>query len=445
MNNVENQNIKIVYNWIGPRGPIPNTELPNVLQFAAVSNSATTHTNNFWCDSIWHLIFCNKEGYTIGGTHYLGEFDVFVYPIQITWRISFENYFTFGGGILEYSDTPEHIKHLIRIRNGFILIEDSAEAHVTKNQLKTMHDYFQQHNIPMNKVIYVNGCSNAVELYEKFCKENGFTRSDQKMNMVSFPISADSLSQYFDHHNPQVPEYDVERIPEKLFLSWNRRFKNHRTAIALGLDKFGLVDRSYMSMGLLHPENSFVEFPKTLNEFNYYFVLDLSITDDDIINFRKKLPLVLDGETDIVKMCQDFEDKNRHYYQNSLVSIITETNFDDVEVTLTEKSFKPSKEKHPFIIVGATGTLKAIRAMGYKTFNDFWDESYDLIEDPRQRITKIIQVCREIASWDNNKIIDFRRKVKPILDHNYEQLKIRPSVMTAQAVRNIVFTIINKN
>ena len=151
----------------------------------------------------------------------------------------------------------------------------------------------------------------------------------------------------------------------------------------------------------------------------------------------------MDGETDTVKMCQDFEDKNRHYYQNSLVSIVTETNFDAMEVTLTEKSFKPSKEKHPFIIVGAAGTLKAIREMGYQTFGDFWDEGYDLAQDPRERLTRIIDTCKYIASWDENQIKDFRRKVKPILDYNYERLKIPPSVMVAKRVRDKIFTTLN--
>ena len=440
---MENEVIKILYNWLGPRGPIPNTEVPNLLQVTAVSQTASTNSRHFWTDSIWHLIFCNKDGFDLGQTHYINPNQVFIYPIQMTWRIPFDNYFYFGSGIFEYSDTPNHVIHLIRCQNGFVLIEDSAEAHVTRNHLVCMHDYFQQHNIPMNKVIYLTGCSNAPELYEYWCLEKGYTRLDQKMIMVPYPISADSLSSYFHAYKPEVPEYDTERVPEKLFLSWNRRFREHRISMALGLDKFGLVDRSYMSMGLVHPENAFSEFPKSTSNFNSYYVGNLGITNEDVTNFRNKLPLLFDGETDTVKMCQDFEDKNRHYYQNSLVSIVTETNFDAMEVTLTEKSFKPSKEKHPFIIVGAAGTLKAIREMGYQTFGDFWDEGYDLAQDPRERLTRIIDTCKYIASWDENQIKDFRRKVKPILDYNYERLKIPPSVMVAKRVRDKIFTTLN--
>lgn len=440
---MQDQNIRVVYNWLGPRGPIPNTELPNILQLASVAQSGYTDSKHFWTDSIWHLVFCNKEGFDLGSTHYLNPDIPFIYPIQMTWRIPFDNYFYYGAGIFEYADTPDHVRHLITVRNGFLVIEDSAEAHVTRSHLRVMHDYFQQHRMPLNKVIYLTGCNNAPELYENYCMERGYNRPDQKMIMVPYPISHDSLSSYFVTHKPQVPEYDTERVPEKLFLSWNRRFREHRISMALALDKFGLVDRSYMSMGLVHPENAYSEFPKSIGEFNYYYLSGLGVTDEDVARFRSKLPLVLDGETDTVKMCQDFDDKNRPYYQNSLVSIVTETNFDALEVTLTEKSFKPSKEKHPFIIVGAAGTLKAIRDMGYKTFSEFWDESYDTCLDPRERLTRLINTCNYIASWDDEKIRDFRRRVKPILDHNYERLKIPPSVMVAQQVREKILNVLN--
>ena len=108
------------------------------------------------------------------------------------------------------------------------------------------------------------------------------------------------------------------------------------------------------------------------------------------------------------------------------------------EVTLTEKSFKPSKEKHPFIIVGAPGTLQAFRDMGFRTFNEIWDENYDNIPDPRQRMFAILNLCKYIGSWNEEQIKEFRRKVKPILDHNYETLKIRSSTIVASKIRKLI-------
>lgn len=427
--------IKIVYNWIGPRGPIPNTEVPNLLNISSSLEDVQVSTNRFWADNIWPLIFCNQQDYQLHPATYLDHQDTFIYPFTLTWRIPFTNYFYNDCGLLEYGYTPNHIKHLVRLHKGYFLIDASAEAWIENQHLTAMHSYFQFHSIPMSKVIYLTGCMNANVLYDKWLESKGYTNPTQKMKVMSFPVSQDALAIYFNVYNPKVPEYDTEKIPDKLFLSWNRRFRDHRIAVATGLEKLGLVDRSYVSMGKTDPENVNITVQGT---FNSYYTADVGVTNDDVERLVNKLPLVLDGETDTVKMCQDFDDVNRPFYQNSLVSIITETNYNANEVTLTEKSFKPSKEKHPFIIVGAQGALQSLRDMGFKTFGEFWDENYDNIPDPRQRMTAIMSVFKYIGSWNDDQIKDFRRRVKPILDHNYETLKIRYSIIVANKIKELI-------
>jgi hypothetical protein len=434
------EKIYVAYNWIGPRGPIPNTEVPNILNLVSVTNSANTNSHHFWCDSVWHLIFCNKEGYDLSSTVYLNHNDTFIYSFPITWRIPFTSYFHKGGGLLEYSDTSGQVLHLVRHCKGFILIEDSAEAHVERSHLQAMYTYFSENFIPLNKIIYLTGCANAQALYDEWCLIKGITETRDKMNIFSYPTSQNSLATYFKSWKPQVPEYDTDRVPEKLFLSWNRRFRAHRTAMAFGLDKLGLVDRSYISIGLTDPENSAMHITHTLQD---HLLHAFNITPEDKIRFVNKLPLVLDGQNDVNKMCQDFDDATRPFYQNSLISLVSETNFSENEVSLTEKSFKPVKEKHPFITVGVNGTLKAIRDMGFKTFGEFWDESYDNIVNPVERMTTILRICQQISTWNNEQIIDFRRRVKPILDHNYEVLKIEYSHVVAARVKDRIFQITN--
>lgn len=429
--------IKIVYNWIGPRGPIPNTESPNLMNVASVLDGVKTSSNKFWADNIWTLIFCNQLNFDLSPATYIDNRDMFIYPFTLTWRIPFETYFYNDCGLLEYGFTPGHIIHHVRASRGYFLIDASAEAWVEDSHLRAMHTYFDYHKIPLEKIIYLTGCMNANKIYDEWLISKGITDPTQKMKLISFPISQDSLAIYFKVWSPKVPEYDTERVPEKLFLSWNRRFRDHRISLALGLDKLGLVDRSYMSMGKNDPENINI----TINDvFNPYYISDLQIDNNDINNFINKLPLVLDGETDTVQMCQDFDDRTRPFYQNSLVSIITETNYNAKPVTLTEKSFKPSKEKHPFIIVGAPGALQAFRDMGFKTFSDFWDENYDNIPDPRMRMSAILNVLKYIGTWNDEQIKDFRRKVKPILDHNYETLKIRSSKVVSDKIRIMMLT-----
>lgn len=429
------EKIKVVYSWIGPRGPMMNTELPNILSMAAVAQGAQTSSHNFWADNIWHVVFNNpEEDYALASTMMIDHRDTYIFPFTLTWRIPFESYFLPKSGIMEFSHCPQHIIHHVRNSKGFFLLDMSAEAYVKDQQLDLMHSYFRYHNgIPMNKIIYLTGCMNAQELYEDYCNRRGIDIHD-RMILLSFPISQDALALHLGS-NPPVPEYDVEKVPEKLFLTWNRRYRPHRTMLTLGLEKLNLVDRSYVSMCERDPENRSITFSSTVHP-NIMTYLNLS--NQDVDKFVYKLPLVLDGETNVNQMCQDFNNAARNYYQNSLVSIVTETNFDSPELTLTEKSFKPSKEKHPFMIMGVQGCLKALRDFGFKTFGEFWDESYDDIGDPYIRMNAILKICDDIGRWDEHKIRDFRRRVKPILDHNYEALKTKSSRIVSKRIKQII-------
>lgn len=430
--------IKIVYAWYGPKGPIWNTELPNILTFCDRADSAKTNSHNFWTDELWPKIFRNKkEGYVLWTNSELGPDDIFIYPFSLTWRIAFQNYFLGKTGILEYGHVDPHTIHQVRTGKGFFLIDLSVEAFIQEDQLLAMHSYFNEtHGLPMNKIIYLTGCMNAQELYEQFCaRRNIPNRPDQRMNLLSYPSSQNVYSRQLSTGDLLEPNYDTELVPEKLFLCWNRRFRPHRTELALALDKACLVDRSYYSLNERDPEHPEMKFKNTIDLFSNPA---LNLTSEDALQLMSKLPLVIDNHNEITQMCEDKEMLARNYYTNSLVSIVTETNFHLPEVTLTEKSFKPAKEKHPFILVGSTGALASMHKLGFKTFNEFWDESYDSIADPRARLAAIVDVCKTIGSWNEQQIVDFKRKVKPILDHNFNVLRTSPSEWISEQIAQTV-------
>jgi hypothetical protein len=233
------------------------------------------------------------------------------------------------------------------------------------------------------------------------------------------------------------PEYNTETIPSKLFLTWNRRFRSHRINLLLGLEKLNLVDRSFISVGVVDPEQAHLTFAQVAGDGNPALGTDRSHVE----RFFSRLPLELDHETSLLEMCSDLSGKTGDFYSNSLLSVVTETNYEANEVTTTEKTFKPLMHRHPFIMVGAARTLASLKNMGYQTFDRWWSEQYDNIYDPNERMREILRVCEEIGTWDNEKILQFKREVKPILDHNYEIVKKD----IAETVATEIDAVIRKN
>jgi hypothetical protein len=107
-----------------------------------------------------------------------------------------------------------------------------------------------------------------------------------------------------------------------------------------------------------------------------------------------------------------------HDYQTSWIDIVLETLFDDQRLHLTEKSLRPIACGVPFVLCGTQGSLKYLRSYGFKTFHDFFDESYDEIGDPNQRLLAVIRTMKTIKDRDLVNDSHVRFEIQKICDHN---------------------------
>lgn len=103
----------------------------------------------------------------------------------------------------------------------------------------------------------------------------------------------------------------------------------------------------------------------------------------------------------------------------SFVYVVTETCFWETKKHLTEKIFKPIVAKQPFILLGCANNLEYLKEYGFKTFGSWWDESYDKIENPLERINAVVDIVEKICSLDNKTLEDMLVDMQAVLDHNY--------------------------
>jgi hypothetical protein len=467
--------VKVVWSWHGPKGPIWNTELPNILTLSAVSEGVKgMGSRHFWSDDIWNQQFSKLkdkfEMYTTQGIEH-DDPRPFIYPFSMTWRVPFETYFNNASGVLEFSHMPSYLIHLVKSANGYIMIDHSVEAFMSDTELEAMFVYFHKdHQLPMYKIIYLTGTTNAQYVYDTWATRNNISPDrEHRMKVIPYCSSREIFYSFYvnGHHTLDTgeimpplgePEYDVNHVPQKLFLTWNRRYRRHRVLLVLLLEKLNLIDRSFISFQKIDAERVSSTYEGQIEHLKMdsvghargpiggidFYGAGEDIIDDEICNrLGQRLPLIIDGETDINQMCEDFG-YTRDFYRDSLVSLITETNYHQNECTLTEKSFKPLYNKHPFIILGVPGALQAIRDMGFKTFSDFWDESYDTLQDPSHRFMVIKEQIEKIALWNEQQILEFRRNVKPILDHNYHMFAEPGSVAISNQIYNHITENFNK-
>jgi len=75
------------------------------------------------------------------------------------------------------------------------------------------------------------------------------------------------------------------------------------------------------------------------------------------------------------------------------------------EVFVTEKTFKPLLVGHPFLAIGGRFQLRHLHALGFKTFDNVVDESYDNAEYPLERQRLVIKELQRICN-DNINLLD---------------------------------------
>lgn len=76
-------------------------------------------------------------------------------------------------------------------------------------------------------------------------------------------------------------------------------------------------------------------------------------------------------------------------YTTSRFSIITESQYAEPRGIISEKTFNAIVALHPFVIISSFGSLKELQRLGFKTFGDHFDESYDQCAN-YQRLDRVL-------------------------------------------------------
>ena len=105
-------------------------------------------------------------------------------------------------------------------------------------------------------------------------------------------------------------------------------------------------------------------------------------------------------------------------WNTSFLHVVSETVWQD-KIHFTEKVFKPIVLHQPFVVLQAPGSLAYLRSYGFKTFGDWWDESYDNIQNPQQRMQAIADIVNAIGNKSLEELETMRMEMASVLEHNF--------------------------
>lgn len=213
-----------------------------------------------------------------------------------------------------------------------------------------------------------------------------------------------------------------QRKLTKKYISFNRITSSSRVYRSLFINelvKRNILDQGYVSYGDVCPDNN-QNFVRNLEDARNSGLISQDLFLEATGNIAQApLPLRIDYKDRELIPNRSFVLGAVEETQESFCYVVTETCFWEKKHHLTEKIFKPIVSKMPFMLVGPAHNLAYLRSYGFKTFDKWIDESYDLIEDPVQRLAAIGFSLRELCSKSLTELEDMLVEMGPVLEHNY--------------------------
>ena len=106
-------------------------------------------------------------------------------------------------------------------------------------------------------------------------------------------------------------------------------------------------------------------------------------------------------------------------YNQTRYTVVAETNSNNDYSFYTEKTVKPILGQRLFVMLSGQYSLRNLRNMGFKTFDNVIDENYDNYDLQEIRFQEALDQVRYLSTQSQELILE---KIRPICEHNYSHM-----------------------
>ena len=298
-----------------------------------------------------------------------------IYPIEVSLLVpQWTGDISRHDGFSVILNISEDILELARRRLCRILIISIVEgdSFVSNNWdgYLALHHDITQRKLPPKSVIIIAGNLKARQEYTEWCKQKGV---DELLDIYS-GIGWDGKS-FYDG------TLCIDQKPTKPINSLNRAPKLHREKHVTWLKDNDLVYNNLVS--------------------GYGYTVDLNDTMSHSLG----------------------NITNRDIYNQTMLSVVTESHFYETGLFITEKTFRSIAIGHPAVILGQPNLLDYLDSIGFNLRWPGLNTTYDAIIDNDIRFEKFHRTVYEWCTKTHNEREQLRQSWKPIIKQNADIFK----------------------
>lgn len=299
------------------------------------------------------------------------------------------------------TETPRYFPCFIRHRDVNQQLEQFSN-YIMRNHI----DFVEGRLIPVildplegNSVNhdYITNLAEKIHFCPIYFIDGNYKLSTIKKNYVHY------YTNHWVHHVSDHLKYFTQRLDpvHKVYINLNRVAREHRVKLMSKLIDNNIKDVGYNTWANTY--NGYQMWEKIYPNITSVDYDILDVEDISAANPTLQIP---------VEFCK-----------KSFLYIVTETHTNFETIFLSEKTYKPMRVGMPFINLGNPGTLELLKKLGFKTFSNWIDESYDLPLDLEIRIEIIVNELVKFSKMSNEQRLSFRNEMDEVIQHNYNHLQ----------------------
>lgn len=281
-------------------------------------------------------------------------------------------------------------KYINDIKNGLckLVLVNGLEGYIgceNNRDLEILDSWIKETEISPKSVFLLSG--NLI--IDEIAKNKG-------MDFKCVPISIfDNWINYHVMRERTGPIPFNPRDDKFLYLSYNRNVRPHRIHFLSHM-----LERNLLDLGKI-----------SLNKFS----LTENLPDTHpAVQLQKRAPIEIDRGLEYnwanEIALQDYED--------TFISVVTESLTDKDTLFLSEKIWKPISCGHPFMVLGNKGALKKLKELGFQTFDKWFDESYDNEEEMSVRAQMLANEIEKFKDMTIDELKNIRNEMFEICEYN---------------------------
>ena len=313
---------------------------------------------------------------------------------------------------------PRKILDEVRSGNGKLIFDNTLEGKSIEGDefLNPFYESIDKLKLPTENIYFITNNLIAEKTHQDYDREN-------KINIVSVMWNVFDIQRLKGEKNlPMKVRADMEYkyksvniFKIKHFLKINRTNRDERDIFMLFLNFEKLLDKCLVSFPELH---KWPDYPDMFYKYTQ---------NENIEDLKSQLPFDID-ETDETNHGPAGLGKGMFnadlpfdpiHYRDTFISIVMGAfPFDTSGYHLHSSTFNPMYCGHPIIQFAPYKTLDVMKQYGFKTFDKWWDESYDNEKDDWKRLQMIMDLVLKLSNYDEKDLLNMYEDMRETLQHN---------------------------